>query len=659
MNDFNQIDLVKYFDDERKTLPVTIKKDDICDLIEKNETLIIVGETGSGKTTQIPQFVYERILSRDQDVVVTQPRRVAAISLAERVSFEVDTEIGDIVGYRVRFIDKTNHFTKIKFMTDGMLLRTALLEKTLSAYGCVILDEAHERTINTDLLFGIVKNVQRIRKNSSNPLKVIVMSATMNADLFASYFGNAQTAYLQGRLHDISIFHTKKNVEDYFHETIVTIFQLHKKAPERHDFLVFLTGQEEIENMALAIEHINQDPALRNYPVIKVRTLYASLPTNEQLKVFMPLEPNEFARKIILSTNIAETSVTLTGIKYVIDCGKVKVRCFHPETSMDALKVENISQAQAEQRAGRAGRESDGYCYRMFSEKQFDEMSKDPIPEIQRCNLGSVVLQILAMNMDPYKFDFINKPSTDAIDQAYKMLGNLDATKTSVLTETGVKMTKFPLDPRYSKIILSSVNYGCLEDIVNIVSILSTDSIFVSSLSVRKRKQAEDAHTKFKSSLSDHIMLLKTFRSFRKVRKESRSNWCDENYLNIRNLEYADKAREQLLDICKYLYLPIGQSCGENFDPIRKCLLTGFFENLAYLTQEKKYITVNAKKECKIHPTSTLFHSYPHCVLYTEIIETSQPFMRYVTVVDKEWLLDIVPNFHQRHNYQVLMNSEV
>lgn len=658
MNDLTNINLVKLFDDERKTLPVALQKDAICDLIKNHETLIIIGETGSGKTTQIPQFVFEKILLPDQNVVVTQPRRVAAISLADRVSFEVDTEIGDLVGYRVRFIDKTTHFTRIKFMTDGMLLRTALLEKTLSEYGCVILDEAHERTVNTDLLFGIVKNIQRIRKSSSNPLKVIIMSATMNADLFADYFGNAQIAYLQGRLYDVSIFHAKKDVEDYFHDTIVTIFQLHKLAPERHDFLVFLTGQEEIENMALTIEHINQDPSLRDYPVIKVRTLYASLPTKEQLKVFLPLEPNEFARKIILSTNIAETSVTLTDVKYVIDCGKAKVRCFHPETSMDTLKVENISQTQAEQRAGRAGRLSDGNCYRIYSKKQYNEMARDPVPEIQRCNLGNVVLQILAMNMDPYKFDFINKPSTDAIDKAYTILRNLGATKNYVLTEIGHKMTKFPLDPRYSKIILSSVDYGCLEDIVNIVSILSTDSIFVSSLSEKKRKQAEDAQTKFKSSLSDHIMLLKTFRSYRKVKNDAKSKWCDDNYLNIRHLQYADQAREQLLDICKYLNFPIGQSCGENFDSIRKCLLTGFFENLAYLTKEKKYVTVNAKKECKIHPTSTLFHSYPHCVMYTEIIDTSQPFMRYVTVIDKEWLHDIVPNLQNRHNYQVLMNSE-
>lgn len=488
MNDLSKMDLVKYFDDERKTLPVTLQKDKLCGLIKKHETLIIIGETGSGKTTQIPQIVYENILRPDEDVVVTQPRRVAAISLAERVSFEVNTEIGDIVGYRVRFIDKTNHFTKIKFMTDGMLLRTAILEKSLSAYGCVILDEAHERTVNTDLLFGIVKKVQQVRRHGSNPLKVIVMSATVNADLFANYFGNAQIVYLQGRLHDINIFHTRKNVEDYFHDTIVTIFQLHREVPERQDFLVFLTGQEEIESMAQVIEHVNQNPSLRNYPVIKIRTLYASLPTNEQLKVFLPLEPNEFARKIILSTNIAETSVTLTGIKYVIDCGKVKVRSFHPETSMDALKIENISQAQAEQRAGRAGRESDGYCYRMYSKKQYDEMITDQIPEIQRCNMGNVVLQILAMNMDPYKFDFINMPSTDAIDQAYKMLENLGATKNRILTEVGHKMTKFPLDPRYSKIILSSVNYGCLEDMVNIVSVLSTDSIFVSSLLEKKKE---------------------------------------------------------------------------------------------------------------------------------------------------------------------------
>ncbi|KAJ8977724.1 hypothetical protein NQ317_007273 [Molorchus minor] len=333
------------------------------ELIKRHKTLIILGETGSGKTTQIPQYINSARLQENGKIAITQPRRVAAISVALRVAQEYDV---------------TSKKTKIKYLTDGMLLREAMFDRLLMEYTVVILDEAHERTIHTDVLFGIVKKAQKVREDRNlPPLKIIIMSATMDVDHFSKYFNNCQAVYLEGRTYPVNVYYTVKPHDDYQTSCVATFFKIHREAPPNHDVLIFLTGQEEIEACAHQIRLLAKDPEVHG-PPIRVFTLYAAQPSTQQMTVFQPSQPN--TRKVVISTNIAETSVTISGIKYVIDSGMVKIRTFHPSTGLELLKVQRISQEQAWQRTGRAGRESEGYCYRIYTRSQFELMKRRRCP---------------------------------------------------------------------------------------------------------------------------------------------------------------------------------------------------------------------------------------------------------------------------------------
>nr|CAD7392501.1 unnamed protein product [Timema cristinae] len=604
--------------------------------IHKYSSLIVIGETGSGKTTQIPQFMHEVKLDRDGMIGVTQPRRVAAMTISQRVAQEMNTTLGELVGYSVRFEDVTSKCTKLKYLTDGMLLREALLDPLLLSYSVIVLDEAHERTVHTDILFGVVKQAQKFRtERSLKPLKILVMSATMDVDHFSHYFGNIPVVYLEGRQYPVQVFHAIKTQEDYafsclilvmsatmdvdhfshyfgnipvvylegrqypvqvFHaiktqedyafSCLVTIFQIHKDAPPNWDILVFLTGQEEIEAMAYNIRLISKDLEGKCVP-LKVYPLYSSLPSHMQLDVFRPTAPG--MRKVILSTNIAETSVTISGIKYIIDSGMVKNRSHHPGTGLDVLKVQRISQAQAWQRTGRAGRESPGFCYRTYTHQEFDSFRKNPIPEIQRCNLTSVVLQLLTLGINPSSFDFMDKPPVEYIDGAIeqlKQLGAIESTVSPKLTATGHLMAQFPLDPRYSKIIISAKDYNCVQEILTIVAMLSGESVFVNPPA--KREKAVAAQNKFYSTAGDHITLLNIYRNYNNVAQKK--IWCQDNFLNSRNLQYASKVRTQLSELCERCKVPMS-SCGQDTEPVRKCLITGLFMNVAELQREKKYVT--------------------------------------------------------------------
>ncbi|VVD05982.1 unnamed protein product [Leptidea sinapis] len=305
----------------RKSLPVYLVRARILDEIRKHPTMILIGETGSGKTTQIPQLIHEQRIEGGAAIAVTQPRRVAAITLAQRVAAEMNTDIGSIVGYSVRFEDVTSHRTKVIYLTDGMLLREAIVDPLLMKYSVIILDEAHERTVNTDVLFGIVKLAQEERKSKLNKLKVIIMSATMDVDTFRNYYDNCPVIYLEGRTYPVTIYHSKMKQDDYQYAVVCAIFQLHVTTPANHDFLVFLTGQEEIETVTANIKQIaKESPG----PQIRVCQLYAGLPASKQLLVWKTLPPG--IRKIVLATNIAEASVTIPQIKCVIDSGMVKQR---------------------------------------------------------------------------------------------------------------------------------------------------------------------------------------------------------------------------------------------------------------------------------------------------------------------------------------------
>ncbi|XP_064022476.1 ATP-dependent RNA helicase DHX33 isoform X2 [Pogoniulus pusillus] len=604
------------------------------------------GETGSGKTTQVPQYLYEAGIGRQGIIAVTQPRRVAAIALATRVSSERTTELGRLVGYTVRFEDLSCQETRIKFLTDGMLLREAIGDPTLRSYSVVILDEAHERTIHTDVLFGVVKAAQKRRKELGKvPLKVIIMSATMDVDQFSQYFSGAPVLYLEGRQHPIQIFNTKHPQSDYLQAALVSVFQIHQEAPSSQDILVFLTGQEEIEAMTKTCRDIAKHLP-EGCPRMMVMPLYASLPYSQQLRVFQAAPKG--CRKVILSTNIAETSITIPGIKYVVDTGMVKAKKYSPDTGLEVLAVQRVSKAQAWQRTGRAGREASGVCYRLYTQEEFDTFDRMTVPEIQRCNLASVMLHLLALRVpNVLAFDFMSRPSPEAIQAAIEQLELLGAVERKenqlVLTPLGRKMAAFPLEPKFSKTILLSPKFHCTEEILSIVALLSVDSVLYSPPARRDEVQA--VRRKFICSEGDHLTLLSIYRAFKNV--SGNKDWCRENFVNSRNMMLVSDVRAQLRDICLKLSLPMESSRSDSTN-VRRCLAHSLFMNAAELQPDGTYSTLDSHQLVAIHPSSVLFQCKPACVVYNGLLHTSKCYMRDLCVVDAEWLHEAAPEYFRR-----------
>uniref|UniRef100_A0A3B3YJQ7 ATP-dependent RNA helicase DHX33 n=1 Tax=Poecilia mexicana TaxID=48701 RepID=A0A3B3YJQ7_9TELE len=607
---------------------------------------ILPGETGSGKTTQIPQYLFEAGIGRQGLIAITQPRRVAAISLAARVSEEKRTQLGKLVGYTVRFEDVTSPETKLKFMTDGMLLREAIGDPMLLRYTVVVLDEAHERTVHTDVLFGVVKSAQRRRRELNKiPLKVIVMSATMDVDLFSEYFNKSPVLYLEGRQHPIQIYYTKQPQTDYVQAALVSVFQIHQEAPQSHDILVFMTGQEEIEALARTCRDIAKHLPDSCGPMVVI-PLYASLPPAQQLRVFQPAPKG--CRKVILATNIAETSVTISGIKYVIDTGMVKAKRFNPDSGLEVLAVQRVSKAQAWQRAGRAGREDAGFCYRLYTEQEFDNLIPTTVPEIQRCNLAGVMLQLMALGIpDVMNFDFMSKPSPEAVRSAVEHLELLGAVERKdgqvLLTALGKRMASFPLEPRYAKTILLSPDFSCSEEILSIVSLLSVDTVLFNPLG--RRDEVLAARKKFTSSEGDHMTLLNIYRAFKKV--GGNKEWCRENFVNSRNMGLVKDVQAQLREICLKLNLKL-ESCGADTGSVRRCLAHGMFINAAELQPDGSYLALDTHQAVAIHPSSVLFQAKPAYVVFNELLHTSRCYMRDLCLVDADWLLDAAPEYFGR-----------
>uniref|UniRef100_H0V1F8 ATP-dependent RNA helicase DHX33 n=1 Tax=Cavia porcellus TaxID=10141 RepID=H0V1F8_CAVPO len=627
-------------------LPIFQARGQLLAQLRNLDSAVLIGETGSGKTTQIPQYLYEAGIGRQGIIGVTQPRRVAAISLATRVSDEKRTELGKLVGYTVRFEDVTSEDTRIKFLTDGMLLREAISDSLLRKYNCIILDEAHERTIHTDVLFGVVKAAQKRRKELGKlPLKVVVMSATMDVDLFSQYFNGAPVLYLEGRQHPIQIFYTKQPQHDYLHAALVSVFQIHQEAPSSQDILVFLTGQEEIEAMSKTCRDIAKHLP-DGCPAMLVLPLYASLPYAQQLRVFQAA-PKGY-RKVIISTNIAETSITITGIKYVVDTGMVKAKKYNPDSGLEVLAVQRVSKTQAWQRTGRAGREDSGVCYRLYTEEEFEKFDKMTVPEIQRCNLAGVMLQLLAMKVpDVLTFDFMSKPSPDHIQAAIAQLDLLGALEHKddqlTLTPIGRKMAAFPLEPKFAKTILLSPKFHCTEEILTIVSLLSVDSVLYNPPA--RREEVQNVRKKFISSEGDHITLLNIYRTFRNT--GGNKDWCKENFVNSKNMMLVAEVRAQLREICLKMSMPIMSSRGD-VESVRRCLAHSLFMNTAELQPDGSYATTDSHQPVAIHPSSVLFHCKPACVVYTELLYTNKCYMRDLCVVDAEWLYEAAPEHFRR-----------
>ena len=492
-------------ENQREELPIFKQRDKLLLAIRDHKILIVEGETGSGKTTQIPQFLHEVGYTKHGKVACTQPRRVAAMSVASRVASEMQVKLGHEVGYSIRFEDCTSDKTIIKYMTDGMLLREFMIDPELLDYSVIMIDEAHERTLHTDILFGLIKDLARARED----FKVIISSATMDAEKFARYFDNAPVFGIPGRRYPVDIFYTKSPEADYIEAAVITVLQIHVTQPAG-DVLVFLTGQEEIEATQEML--LSRTRGLGSkIPELIIVPIYSTLPSEIQAKIFEPTP--EGARKIVLATNIAETSVTIDGIIYVIDCGLCKETCYNPRTGMESLVVTPISKASARQRAGRAGRVAPGKCFRIYSLWSYEnELEENPVPEIQRCNLGNVVLILKSLGIeDLVHFDFLDPPASETLIRALEELYALGALNDEgQLTKLGRRMAEFPVDPKLSKSIIQSNKYKCTSEVISIAALLSVgNTIFYRPKD--KAIHADNARLSFSSRQGDHITLLNVY----------------------------------------------------------------------------------------------------------------------------------------------------
>lgn len=649
-------------EEERKNLPIHAAKDRLLQELKAHETVIIVGETGSGKTTQIPQFVHEAALADGLMVACTQPRRVAAISVARRVSEETGTLLGDLVGYAIRFEEVSSLATRIKFLTDGMLLREAMMDPLLSRYGVVMIDEAHERTLQTDFLLGTLKGVQDKRRSMKKetgkqlkrregcgPLRLVVMSATLEASSFSKFFNNAPVVYSQGRKYPVEMFYTEEPEDDYLDAALCAVCQINEEEPEG-DILVFLTGQEEIESLGRLLRtRSRQMPDGK--PKLNVVLLFAAMPPEEQMRVFEVTPPG--MRKVVLATNIAETSLTINGIRYVVDTGLTKQRIYHPRSGVDELSVMPVAVSQAMQRAGRAGREGPGKCFRLYCEDVIQSLDPHIKPELLRTNLGGVVLQLKAMGVDNIlEFPFIDTPPRESLVRSLELLYALGALgKDGKLNTVGRKMSRFPLEPMAAKAIISANDEGCTEDTIAVLSMLTTDSVFRQHTKVPTA--GTSAHSRdmnlgreqYARKEGDHVTLLEVFRAFQACSLKRRKEWCNTNSINIRAITRA-------FDIFKQLSrAAIGEglqmkSIGSETAPLLRSMVAGYFLNTARKQADSSYKSVSTGQRLVIHPSSVLFQQPPEMIIFNELVKTNRLYARDVSSILPEWLAEMSPNVY-------------
>ncbi|KAI0344289.1 P-loop containing nucleoside triphosphate hydrolase protein [Trametopsis cervina] len=575
--------------EQREYLPAFACREELLKVIRDNQVIVVVGETGSGKTTQLAQFLYEDGYCTYGLIGCTQPRRVAAMSVAKRVSEEMECKLGSTVGYAIRFEDCTSPETKIKYMTDGVLLRESLNEGDLDRYSVIILDEAHERSLSTDVLMGLLRKILSRRRD----LKLIVTSATMNAEKFSGFYGNAPTFTIPGRTFPVEVFHAKSPCEDYVDSAVKQVLQIHLSLPPG-DILVFMTGQEDIE---ITCQVVNERLSQLDEPApLAVLPIYSQMPADLQAKIFDPTSDGR--RKVIVATNIAETSLT----------GK--------------------------------------FCYRLYTEMAYrNEMFANNIPEIQRTNLANTVLLLKSLGVkDLLEFDFMDPPpQANMLNSMYQLwvLGALD--NVGNLTPVGRKMSEFPMEPSMAKMLIASVEYKCSAEMLTIVSMLSVPSVFYRPK--ERMEEADAAREKFNVPESDHLTLLNVFNQWKS--HGFRDDWSIRHFLHPKLLRKAREVRVQLEDIMKFQKMEI-ISAGTDFDLIRKSICAGYFHQAARVKGIGEFVNIRTGLPTHLHPTSALYGlGYtPTYVIYHELILTSKEYMTQVTAVDAFWLAELGSVFY-------------
>ncbi|KAI0279232.1 P-loop containing nucleoside triphosphate hydrolase protein [Russula aff. rugulosa BPL654] len=626
-------------------------REQILQAIQEHQVLIVVAETGSGKTTQLPQYLHE------------QPRRVAAMSVASRVADEMGTKVGYEVGYSIRFEDATSDKTVLKYMTDGMLLREFLTEPDLAGYAALIIDEAHERTLSTDILFALVKDIARFRPE----LKLLISSATMDAEKFSEYFDNAPIFYGESVITSGVLLTAEYRSDssrsslssNYLHAAITTVFQIHTTQP-KGDVLVFLTvgiiilvafeGQDEIE---AAQENLTETARALGNKIAEliICPIYANLPSDMQAKIFEPTP--EGARKVVLATNIAETSITIDGVVFVIDPGFVKQNSYNPRTGMSSLVVVPCSRASANQRAGRAGRVGPGKAFRLYTKWAYNnELEANTVPEIQRTNLGTVVLVLKSL--------VYGSSAWETLMRALELLYALGALNDrGELTKLGRRMAEFPVDPMLSKTIIASEDYSCTDEILTIVSMLSESS----TLFYRpkdKKLHADQARQNFVRSGGDHFTLLNVWEQWADTNYSQQ--FCYEQFLQYKSLCRARDIRDQLAGLCERVEVVVESNPNSNdITPIQKALTAGYFYNVAQLQKSgDSYRTLKTNQTVYIHPSSSLFQHQPpiKALLYYELVMTSKSYVRQAMEIKSAWLLDVAPHYFKPADLEQLSKGD-
>ena len=617
-----------------ESLPVSQRKAEIEKLLSEHQVIVVAGETGSGKTTQLPKMCLELGLGNLGTIGHTQPRRIAARSVAARIAEELQTELGDLVGYKVRFNDQISDNTQIKLMTDGILLAEIQTDRFLNQYSCLIIDEAHERSLNNDFILGYLKQLLPRRPD----LKVIITSATIDVERFSKHFNNAPIIEVSGRTYPVEVRYrpvAEEDDQDQLQGILNAVDEL--QAEGRGDILIFMNGEREIRDTAEALQK-------QNLKHTEILPLFARLSTQEQNKIFHPSGLN----RIVLTTNVAETSLTVPGIKYVIDPGTARISRYSYRTKVQRLPIEPISQASANQRKGRCGRVSEGICIRLYSEEDFNNRPEFTDPEILRTNLASVILQMTALGLDDIEaFPFVDAPDKRHIQDGVKLLEELGAFETVQtksgekrrLTTIGRQLAQFPVDPRLAKMLLSAVDFGSVYEVMIIVSALSIQD--PRERPTDKQQASDEKHRRFADKKSDFLAFLNLWNYVQEQQKALTKNQfrrqCQKDFLNYLRIREWQDIYQQIRLAVREMGLPINSEKAE-YQQIHTAFLSGLLSHIGLKEAEKQQYLGARNAHFAIFPNSVLFKKQPKWVMAAELVETSKLWGRMVAEIEAEWI---------------------
>ena len=617
-----------------ESLPVSQRKAEIEKLLSEHQVIVVAGETGSGKTTQLPKMCLELGLGNLGTIGHTQPRRIAARSVAARIAEELQTELGDLVGYKVRFNDQISDNTQIKLMTDGILLAEIQTDRFLNQYSCLIIDEAHERSLNNDFILGYLKQLLPRRPD----LKVIITSATIDVERFSKHFNNAPIIEVSGRTYPVEVRYrpvAEEDDQDQLQGILNAVDEL--QAEGRGDILIFMNGEREIRDTAEALQK-------QNLKHTEILPLFARLSTQEQNKIFHPSGLN----RIVLTTNVAETSLTVPGIKYVIDPGTARISRYSYRTKVQRLPIEPISQASANQRKGRCGRVSEGICIRLYSEEDFNNRPEFTDPEILRTNLASVILQMTALGLDDIEaFPFVDAPDKRHIQDGVKLLEELGAFETVQtksgekrrLTTIGRQLAQLPVDPRLAKMLLSAVDFGSVYEVMIIVSALSIQD--PRERPTDKQQASDEKHRRFADKKSDFLAFLNLWHYVQEQQKALTKNQfrrqCQKDFLNYLRIREWQDIYQQIRLAVREMGLPINSEKAE-YQQIHTAFLSGLLSHIGLKEAEKQQYLGARNAHFAIFPNSVLFKKQPKWVMAAELVETSKLWGRMVAEIEAEWI---------------------